>query len=193
MQLLIVNIFNKFYIEEARQEYLETGIRLHEAALKNDWRAAKAIIGKDSRLLRAAITTAEATVLHIATGAKHVQFVKELLTLMDKNDVTLQDSKGNTAFCYAVVTGSTEIAAIMMEKNENLPLIRGGQGMTPLYMATLFGHREMSSFLYPKTKAILGKGERIGIFFTCINFDVYGKHIHIHIHGRTHEEARGVI
>ncbi|KAF4376062.1 hypothetical protein F8388_022583, partial [Cannabis sativa] len=131
------------------------------------------MIQKHSQLLRTAITWAEETVLHIATGAKHVQFVKELINLMDEIDVALQDSKGNTAFCHAALNGSIEIATIMMEKNKCLPLIRGGQGMTPLYMATLFGQSEMSWFLYPLTKSILEKGERIGIFFNCINFDLY--------------------
>ncbi|KAM6575106.1 hypothetical protein CsatA_023433 [Cannabis sativa] len=157
----------------ARQQYLQIGLPLYKAALKNDWRAAKAMIQKQSQLLRTAITWAEETVLHIATGAKHVQFVKELINLMDEIDVALQDSKGNTAFCHAALNGSIEIATIMMEKNKCLPLIRGGQGMTPLYMATLFGQSEMSWFLYPLTKSILEKGERIGIFFNCINFDLY--------------------
>ena len=136
---------------------------------------AQRIIRNDMRILRAAITRAEETALHIATGAKHIQFVKELVNLMDETDLALQDCKGNTAFCYAALTGSMEIAKIMMCKNNYLPLMRGGQGMTALYVATLFGHSEMAWFLYPITKDILDQEEWVGIFFTCFHSDLYGK------------------
>ncbi|PON78903.1 Transmembrane protein [Trema orientale] len=162
--------------KEARHQYLCNGLPLYKAALNNDWRTAQRIIKQDSRIVRAAITRAEETALHIAAGAKHIKFVKELVNLMDKNDLALQDGKGNTAFCFAALTGSVEIAKIMMHKNKHLPLVRGGQGMTPLYMATLFGQTEMSWFLYPITKVIIldHQGEWMGIFFTCIHSDLYG-------------------
>uniref|UniRef100_A0A803QF84 Ankyrin repeat-containing protein n=1 Tax=Cannabis sativa TaxID=3483 RepID=A0A803QF84_CANSA len=169
-----MSMFKISFVGEARQEFQETVPRLYYAILKNDTRTVLKIIKNNSALLRTAITRAEETVLHIAAGAKHVQLVKELVKLMEENDLALQDCKGNTAFCYATISGSIDIAIILMNKNKNLPLIRGGQGMTPLYMATLFGHNKMSWFLYPITKKILEQGEWIGIFFTCINSDLFG-------------------
>ncbi|XP_062097002.1 uncharacterized protein LOC133802666 isoform X2 [Humulus lupulus] len=160
--------------KEARQEYLQTVPPLNKAVLKNDIKTVLRIIKKDSRLLRTAITRAEETILHVAAGAKNLHLVKELVNLMEEDDLALQDCKGNTAFCYATITGSIDIAIILMNKNKNLPLVRGGQGMTPLYMATLFGHSKMSWFLYPITKKILEQGEWMGIFFTCIHSDLYG-------------------
>lgn len=168
--------FEKFDAEEARLQYLQTGVLLYRAALRNDWVAAQTIISKDREILLTAITRAEETVLHVAAGAKHLQFVKNLLNLMDEDEVALQDCNGNTAFSLAVASGSLEIVTTLMQKNAQLPLIRGGQEETPLYMAALFGHAEIASLLYPKTMAILDQQEWIGIFFTCVRFDLYGKH-----------------
>lgn len=168
------------HVDEARQKYLHTGLLLYKAALNNDLKTAQRIIRRDGRILRAAITRAEETALHIATGAKHIRLVKEMVNLMDENDLALQDSKGNTAFCYAAMIGSIEIAKIMMNKNKHLPLKRGGQEVTPLYMAALFGHNEMSWFLYPLTKEILDQGEWLGTFFTCLHSELYGKRMKKH-------------
>ncbi|GMN65450.1 hypothetical protein TIFTF001_034519 [Ficus carica] len=93
---------------------------------------------------------------------------------MDEDEVALQDCNGNTAFSLAVASGSLEVAMILMQKNAQLPLFRGGQGQTPLYIAALFGYAEIAWFLYPLTKATLDQKEWIWIFFTCIHSDLYG-------------------
>ncbi|GMN65455.1 hypothetical protein TIFTF001_034524 [Ficus carica] len=95
---------------------------------------------------------------------------------MDEDEVALQDCNGNTASSLAVASGSSEVAMILMQKNAQLPLFRGGQGQTPLYIAALFGHAEIACFLYPITKATLDQQEWIWIFFTCIQSDLYGEH-----------------
>jgi hypothetical protein len=56
-----------------------------------------------------------------------------------------------------------------------LPTIRGGKGMTPLYMAALLGQFEMADFLYSRTKEMLEEPERQGLFFTCVDNGLYGK------------------
>ncbi|XP_024032573.1 uncharacterized protein LOC112095127, partial [Morus notabilis] len=162
------------YAGEARQQYLHAGVPLYRAALRGDWTAAQTIIMEDKKILHAAITIAGETVLHVAAGAKDVHFVKQLLDLMDEAEVELQDCNGNTAFCLAVVSGSVEIVMILMEKNTELPLIPGGQGNKPLYMAALFGHAEIGWLLYPITKATLSQQEWMDTFFACIHSDLHG-------------------
>ncbi|PON78909.1 Transmembrane protein [Trema orientale] len=93
--------------------------------------------------------------------------------MMSNEDLELRDKKDNTAFSLAVATGAVEAAQIMLRRNINLATIRGGQGMTPLYMAALFGRSEMSSSLYSITEESFQEKDRIGIFFTFINTGLY--------------------
>ena len=95
---------------------------------------------------------------------------------MDEQDLALQDKNGNTAFSNSAAAGTTEIAQIMMEKNKSLPTIRGGQEMTPLYMAALLGRAEMADFLYLRTKEMLEENDRQALFFTCIDNGLYGRY-----------------
>lgn len=165
----------QIFTAEAKQEYFTKCVPLYKAALEGDWKSAKKIINKDKTIVRACITKGWHTVLHVAAGAKRVYFVKKLLKLLDKQDLILQDQNGNTAFCFAVAAGTLPVAHMMIRKNPRVPEIRGGKQMTPLYLAALFGHDETASYLYPKLIKLVDEWERVGIFFTCINNDLYGK------------------
>ncbi|KAK4254674.1 hypothetical protein QN277_010022 [Acacia crassicarpa] len=160
-------------IEEAREKYLKICVPLHKAALKGDWKAVNHIIEQDSTLLTVAITKGWLTVLHVAAGANHVHLVEELVKKMEGNDLELQDNKGNTAFCFAAASGNTKIAEIMLQKNELLPTIRGGQGVTPVVMAVLQGKREMALYLYPKTYETFGDWDWSILFFISIRYGIY--------------------
>ena len=46
---------------------------------------------------------------------------KEALNSLDS--MTLRNKDGNTAICFAAATGIVEIAMVMVEKNNNLPMI----------------------------------------------------------------------
>lgn len=128
-------------------------------------------------MLISAITKGWATVLHIAVGANHVHFVEELVRLMHPDDLELQDDKGNTAFCFAAAVGNVQIAEIMEKKNGLLPTIRGGEGVTPLYLAVLQGKSDMASYLFPKSIEIHEEKDWNMVFFTCINSGLYGMYI----------------
>ncbi|PON41664.1 Transmembrane protein [Parasponia andersonii] len=159
----------------AREKYLSLGVTLYKAALRGDWDTAKGILRQDPSLLTASISKGGQTVLHLAAGTKHIHFVKELVGMMGKKELEVQDKKGNTAFCFAVWSETEKVVAeIMLQKNENLATIRGGEGMTPLYMAAMFGRSEMTSCLYSETVAnSFEEKDRNGIFFTCINTGLY--------------------
>ncbi|ONI01302.1 hypothetical protein PRUPE_6G131600 [Prunus persica] len=158
---------------EAREKYLGLCVPLHKAALRGDWKTAKSILSKDEKLLTASITKGWETALHIAAGAKHVHFVKELVQMMDAEDLALQDNKQNTALSFAAAAGTVEIAEIMIKKNISLPTIRGGEGMTPIYMAALLGQSEMAEYLYPRTHEIFDERDRNALFFTCVDTGLY--------------------
>ncbi|KAM5552367.1 hypothetical protein ABKV19_026960 [Rosa sericea] len=156
-----------------RRRYIKRYVPLYKSCLKGDWKEAKRIIDEDPNIIRASITQGCQKPLHVAVGAGHILFVEQLMKYLTEEDLLSKDAKGNTAFCFAVAVGSVPIAELMIRKNPHLPQIRGGEGMTTLYMATLFGHEEMAWFLYPKLIKDIEVGERLGIFFSCIHNDLY--------------------
>ncbi|CAG7861833.1 unnamed protein product [Brassica rapa] len=157
-----------------RQEYLNLCVPLYQAALKGKWKDAEVIIGKNNHMVRAAVTRNQETTLHIAAATKHKTFVKHLLTKMSKSDLALKNKDDNTAICFAAASGTKKIAEMMVDKNEDLPMIRGNGKVTPLYMAALFGHREMVLYLYDKTDfGSLGASELVDLFHAIIGADIY--------------------
>ena len=152
---------------------------LYKAALKGDCNEAKRLLGDDHQLmLRAAVTKGYQTTLHVATGAKQTNFVKQMVELTGHDNLlTLQDENGNTAFCFAAAVGSVEIAQFMLQRNPNLLTIRGGGQMTPLYIAALFGQSKMASFLYRQNEDNLEPDDLENTFFVSIETGLYGKNM----------------
>ncbi|PRQ54683.1 putative ankyrin repeat-containing domain-containing protein [Rosa chinensis] len=168
--------------------------RLYKAAVKGDWIMAKQIINEDetNSILGLNITYGKYTTLHVAAGAPHVHFVNQLLEMMAtrpeyrKYLLRLKDGRGNTAFCLAAAAGSIEIIKTMMAHDPSLQGRLGGEGKTPLYMATLFGHEQMASYLYGLYVEPVPRGEDLlGVFFSCINTGLYGKS-HRRLHRKPH-------
>ncbi|XP_050138015.1 ankyrin repeat-containing protein At5g02620-like [Malus sylvestris] len=174
-----------------REAYLNLCMPLYKAAMEGNWETAKGILNINPALLTASITNGWETVLHVAAGAKNnIQIVAELVKMMDEEDLALQDIKGNTALSFAAATGTVEIAKILIGKNKLLPTIPGGQGMTPLYMAALFGQSEMAWYLYPQTFEMLDEKGRIVLFFCSIDHGLYDLAIKLLQDDRTLAMAR---
>nr|KYP34686.1 Ankyrin-2 [Cajanus cajan] len=148
---------------------MELCVPLHKHALEGNWAAAKRILDEDGKLRHAAIAKGWPTVLHVAAGANHVDFVDQLLQVLDKEHMALQDMKGNTAFCFAAASGNMDIARLLLHKNSFLPLIRGGNGRTPLHFAAMQGRCHMTRFLYDLTKPVFQDQDCQLLFFTSIH------------------------
>ncbi|KAL2474093.1 Ankyrin repeat family protein [Forsythia ovata] len=153
---------------------LRLGPFLYRAALRGDWKAAKTALSLDRTIACIEITERGDRTLHIAAAAKQTAFVHNLVEHLNTNDLELEDKHGNTAFCFAAVSGVVEIAKVMYEKNKNLPTIRSGIGQTPLEMAILLGNREMVEYLYPITPLKnLNSEDYMGILVATIHTDMY--------------------
>ncbi|KAL7604466.1 hypothetical protein Lser_V15G18298 [Lactuca serriola] len=136
----------------SRKDYIKTAVPLYEASIKGDWKAAKAILDERRELVRYSITENDETALHVAASAKRSkqveEFVEHLLTYMDGKDLELRNNSSNTALCLAAAAGNLKIVEIMVKKNRALVGMICGNGMTPLYMAVLFGHHDVAKYLY---------------------------------------------
>lgn len=168
--------------EERRHKH-QLLLDLRKAALEGD--VADDIMGlmrNNRKLLGAAITEEHETVFHIAAGAKQTHFVEQMIKLIgeeQKDYLKFQNKQCNTAFCFAAMAGSKEIAQAMLNKDESLLTIRGGKGMTPLYLATLFGQRETALFLYNEMKKQSEAQEQLNqqrkaIFYASVDSTLYG-------------------
>ncbi|KAJ0013744.1 hypothetical protein Pint_21602 [Pistacia integerrima] len=71
-----------------------------------------------------AITEKHETIFHVAAGANQTEFVEKMIDEISSDDLKLQNVKGNTAFCFAVMAGNKSIAKKMLEKNRDLLTIR---------------------------------------------------------------------
>ncbi|KAJ8429477.1 hypothetical protein Cgig2_011063 [Carnegiea gigantea] len=129
--------------------------------------------------LNAAITKRNDRALQIAAAAKQVNFVRNLVDKMSNTDLELRNTSGNTAFCFAATSGVVEIAKVVVERNGELPNIRGSAGMTPLHMAMLMGHKEMVLYLLTVTHfEKLSKFDRIEFLNSSIEADLLDVALH---------------
>ncbi|KAI9126557.1 hypothetical protein K1719_002153 [Acacia pycnantha] len=161
--------------EEARKNYLRFCVPLYKYALEGNWVKAKPMLLKNKMLLTAGIAQGWPTVLHVAAGAGHVHFVKELLNVMDESHLDLQDKRGNTALSFAAISGNLEIAKLLYQANPFLPKIRSGTGFTPLLFAALQGKADVANYLFPLT-ANDENFEEVDwnkTFLTCIDSGIY--------------------
>ncbi|KAF7848558.1 hypothetical protein BT93_L1845 [Corymbia citriodora subsp. variegata] len=88
------------------------------------------------------------TALHIAAGARHREFVEELVKMMMPDELEMQDEDGNTALYFAAASGVREIAKVMVDKNRQLLQIRGSNVAMPLCIAAQSGKQDMVRYLF---------------------------------------------
>ncbi|KAJ0018598.1 hypothetical protein Pint_12292 [Pistacia integerrima] len=81
---------------------------------------------------------------------------------MQKDDLAIKNGDDNTAFFLAAESGMVGFAKIMVEKNEELPSIRGGgvEEMLPIHIAAQHGHEKMMEFLHNVTKNMTEKDKK---------------------------------
>ncbi|KAI3514880.1 hypothetical protein L1887_13627 [Cichorium endivia] len=139
-----------------REDYNEICVPTYKATITGDWKAAKIILDNRPELVRFSITESYDTVLHIAVMGKSYWFVEYLVSLMDKEDLELQNKKGQTALCLAAIAGDVKIASILVNKNKALMDIPDSRGMMPLYLAALFGKHDMVAYLYCNSQKMTG-------------------------------------
>ncbi|KAJ6381056.1 hypothetical protein OIU77_029872 [Salix suchowensis] len=165
----------------ASQQLVPTGdgversrhLQLFHAALSGDWETAEGIYDLFPGEVNARITKRGETALHIAAAAEHTHFVKKLVKRMSAEALTYKNEAGNTAFCFAAISGVEALAKVMMKTGHDLAMTRGRENLLPIYMAAMLGHREMVSYLYDETKERLTDSDRITLLVALINSDIF--------------------
>ncbi|XP_048131768.1 ankyrin repeat-containing protein NPR4-like [Rhodamnia argentea] len=142
--------------------------------MKVHWESAEKFLRSHPGAINVRITKEMDTVLHIAAGAKHTNFVEEVVKMMSPACLALRNKRNNTALCHAAASGVAKIAETMVNKNRDLPGMRGHKGMTPLYFAALFGHRDMVSYLFRVTDdEHLTEEDYVTVLLATINNDLF--------------------
>lgn len=147
---------------------------MHEAALEGDWLAAELILCRDPSLVHDYITEEGDRALHVAAAMSHEEFVGNLVNNMEEDKVALLDGRGYTACCYAAISGTVEIAEIILEKNPSLCTARDIGGETPLHKGILHNNEEISSHLLKCSKIEdLSKEEWFDLLLRAIDNRMY--------------------
>ncbi|KAG7012389.1 hypothetical protein SDJN02_25141 [Cucurbita argyrosperma subsp. argyrosperma] len=132
-------------------------VRLHQAALKGDWKTAKSIFDIDSSAITMKITDADETALHIAVAAKHIHFVENLVDLTSSSALAATSGEGYTALAFAAASGVVRMAKVMVDKNSHLPNLHDLYIPTPVLMAIKLLIATISSDYYDMALEILNK------------------------------------
>ncbi|KAI3683982.1 hypothetical protein L1987_84499 [Smallanthus sonchifolius] len=161
-----------------RQEYLDIAVPLYRASIIGDLKTAKDIFHRHGRhLVQYSITEREETPLHVASAGHSTRFVRYLVNMMEADDLELQNSAGDTAFCIAVISGNVDIVKIMFSKNRELLNILGSANMTPLHLAALHGNHEVVTFLYSKSGLMSAQawtdGSRTDLLLECVRAGIF--------------------
>ncbi|KAJ4702415.1 Ankyrin repeat family protein [Melia azedarach] len=148
-------------------------LRLYRAALNGDWAEAKSIYHDCKESIGVEISGKGHTALHIAVGAKRIGFVKELVKIMNENDLEKRNNDGSTALHFAAASGKVKLAQEIMENDKAIAMIPDNFGTLPIDMAASLGHKDMVKYLYQATRYSLSEEHRKDLFVNLIETDMY--------------------
>ncbi|KAL4575147.1 hypothetical protein LXL04_021989 [Taraxacum kok-saghyz] len=134
------------------KEYKKIYRPLMAASYSGDWKAAKVIIDERPELLKYSITPNKETLLHLAASAEKSklteEFFENLVNMMDKEDLALENSESWNALMVAVANGSMKMVEIMIHKNEDLLRKCNKDDYFPLTLSAFYGHHDLARYLY---------------------------------------------
>ncbi|PWA39129.1 Ankyrin repeat-containing protein [Artemisia annua] len=166
--------------DERRRDFFDICVPLYEASIKGEWDVALGILERTDQdqdytyLVRCSITDHCETALHVAASAQNTSVVRNLVHKMQIEDLRYQNLAGNTALCLAAMTGNVEIATIMVGLDPNLLTISNKNGMIPLYIAALYGKRDMVNYLYDETNRQEWTDQnKTWVYVKCVEADLF--------------------
>ncbi|XP_031282088.1 ankyrin repeat-containing protein At5g02620-like [Pistacia vera] len=174
----------KKHKNDIRARILKDGdTALHIAAAAEQTDFLKKLVDNINKEDLATTNYAGTTAFCLAAVSGNVEHAQVMMDKMKKEDLTTKKGAGKTAYCLSVESQKVELPnmieestnlADVLERSRNLAMIRGRNEMSPLYMAALFGHKEMVQFLYKATDdESLHDNDRIELLITLISNGLY--------------------
>ncbi|XP_058104261.1 ankyrin repeat-containing protein At5g02620-like isoform X6 [Magnolia sinica] len=133
-------------------------VNVLKAALQGEWEAITTLYRERPTLCDAAPVTAVTgnTLIHIAVQySGRAEVVSELLDLLPERVRVAKNNGGNTSLHEAARAGNTEIATVILKKDEGLITSRNSCGETPVFCAATHGKKEMLNFLVSVAKNVV--------------------------------------
>ncbi|XP_028794069.1 uncharacterized protein LOC114749695 [Neltuma alba] len=139
--------------EERHAREIAENDRLYKAICDNKWEIAKALLEEKPNALTSKITASGKTPFHVAALFGHANIMEELLKLLeDPEFLETVDDIGSTPLLIASVTGITQVAKCLVDKNPYLLAIPSYLTCElPVTSAFRSGHHEMGRYLYSQT------------------------------------------
>ncbi|KAL4599441.1 hypothetical protein ACB092_11G127500 [Castanea dentata] len=169
--------------ESDKKGNIDDGIEIYMDLYKSlqigDWNATKEFLNRHPNAISAKITATEKTALHVATEARQVHIVEELVMQMSEEDLEIKDIGGYTALAQATYNGNYRIAECMLGKNENLVSIPNNNEEIPVGLALFNGHLKLARYLYLLTPLEILVPENGTIGATVVCKAIYNKALDI--------------
>ncbi|KAI3508794.1 hypothetical protein L1887_23810 [Cichorium endivia] len=146
--------------------------------MTGDWKVAKGILDNRKDLVRFSINMCNETALHVAAYAGNTSFVKNLVELMENDDMELQNSNSDTALCLAAVAGHLKVARILVKKHNSLLNITGSQEKTPFSELNVkYFVDEALEIVKEHSELVVSEGSTILQLLAHFPYDGYEGHV----------------
>ncbi|KAJ0639102.1 putative ankyrin repeat-containing domain, PGG domain, ankyrin repeat-containing domain superfamily [Helianthus annuus] len=134
--------------------------KLHKFTIKGNWFEVESILEKDNGLATEAVSSDGSTLLHIAVGIGHNDFVKKLFKYVNEEQVLIKrNSDGSTPLHIAAIVGNKHGAELLVKKNPKLLQIVDQLGDDPLDKAYENMHLDTIGYLLKAMISLDGKTE----------------------------------
>jgi hypothetical protein len=124
-------------IDDVQRETLKKAIQ------SGDWIVAEEFLKRHPDAVAAKITRFGETALFVAIYNGHEHIVEKLVDLMSEEDLSIQNSAGNTALVNAIGLGNYRMTACILRKNINLIHVRDCDAI-PVNLAMRIGHIKLA-------------------------------------------------
>jgi ankyrin repeat protein len=146
---------------------------------------ARTFLNRDDRALFSTDLSGR-TILHVAVTTGDEEIVKKLVKEGKDKLVKMKDNRGYTALALvAELSGNINIAMCILEDKEgqligeDLLSMKNNDGEIPVLLAAAKGNKEMTSYLFAKTKmddmADNNYNNGVLLLTRCINAEIFGK------------------
>ncbi|EPS64453.1 hypothetical protein M569_10326, partial [Genlisea aurea] len=126
---------------------------LYKALNQGSWEVVRDILNLHPAAITARLTPFAETPLLVAVKAgQGLGFIRKLVALMPPEALALTDYFNSTALHAVAVLGNVRAARILVGKNADLPMLSNVDGLLPVHLATMRGHRKMTLYLLSATK-----------------------------------------